>query len=311
MMKKIGILGGLAWPSTVEYYAGICRLVEQQYAHCGLASRPVLPEIIIDSLDAVTAASLFGNDADEDSWKAFDAYHRAGLQRLERGGAEFAVIACNTAHHRFAAITRGICIPVLNIVEAAARVCAWTEVHRLLMLGTPPVMGSLVFRQTFARQGIEACAPRSERDLRVLQHTIEALQRGDPDGARERITEIAAHALAQPWPEDAAVYLGCTELPLAFPAHRQASVFTCAGIRYVNSTALHIRAAVEYATSPAHAQPMSAHADRGAGAGPAPDRHTPRLNAGARPAWPREGGPQVAVGERPPNVTPLAPRNGG
>lgn len=245
-MKKIGILGGLAWPSTVEYYAGLCRLAEAHRTTRGRSGTFEMPEIAIESLDITTAVTLIGDDGDEASWAAFDTYHRAGLQRLERSSAAFAVIACNTAHHRFAQITRGIGIPVLNIVEIAAMACTRMRLHRLLILGTAAVMQSAVFRATLDQYGVKATAPHDENDRRTIIATIAALQRGRIAGEAERIHAVAARNRPQQT-EGMAVYLGCTELPSAFPAHRQQVMFEAGGIRYVNSAALHIRAAFEYA----------------------------------------------------------------
>jgi aspartate racemase len=88
-MKKIGIVGGVAWLSTVDYYSEICR-----------RSVPSTPEMSLESLDLNKVVSYLGIDGDEESWQ-FDDYHRAALQRLEASGAEFAVMASNTPHHRF------------------------------------------------------------------------------------------------------------------------------------------------------------------------------------------------------------------
>jgi aspartate/glutamate racemase len=60
-------------------------------------------------------------DGDEASWVQFDGYHRAALHRLEASGADCALIASNTPHHRFASIVRGIGIPVLSIFTATAK----------------------------------------------------------------------------------------------------------------------------------------------------------------------------------------------
>ncbi|HEV7180730.1 MAG TPA: hypothetical protein VGN11_12730, partial [Candidatus Baltobacteraceae bacterium] len=60
-MKKIGIVGGLAWPSTVEYYSELCRRAKRCDASGGL-------EINIESLDLAKSVSYFGVDGDEVSW---------------------------------------------------------------------------------------------------------------------------------------------------------------------------------------------------------------------------------------------------
>ena len=61
-MKKIGIVGGLAWPSTVEYYAGLCRRTEQWHMERGLP--PQAPEMAIESVNLAKAFSYIGTDGD-------------------------------------------------------------------------------------------------------------------------------------------------------------------------------------------------------------------------------------------------------
>lgn len=253
-MKKIGILGGLAWPSTVEYYAGICHLAEARHIAMGRVGPVQIPEIAIESLNITRAMSLLGSEHDEASWSAFDAYHRAGLQRLERSGAEFAVIACNTAHHRFAQITRGVAMPVLSILEVAASACAQQGLTRVLILGTAQVMTSPVFPAAFLLHGIEARAPQGKRPLRAIEATINILQEGRIDDAGARIRAVVKRTALGHLHGDTAVYLGCTELPLAFPAFKHVGIFEADGIRYVNSTALHVQSAFAYAAASAFGQ---------------------------------------------------------
>lgn len=242
-MKKIGILGGIGWPSTIEYYAGLCRLAE---ARNRTQDRTRMPEIAIESLDLAKAEMLAGGD-DEESWLAFDAYHHAALQRLERSGADFAVLACNTAHHRLQQIERGLAIPVLGIVGVAADACVEHGIRDVLVLGTDTVMASDVFREAFRQRGVDARAPAEERHRQMVLASIDALSRGHDDGASARIRQVIAESGLGQNPS-AAVYLGCTELPLAFPAQKHQGVFEVDGVRCINSTALHIRAAFEYAT---------------------------------------------------------------
>jgi len=246
-MKKAGILGGIAWPSTVEYYAGFCRLVERHHADAGRTGPAEMPEMSIESLDLARATVLLGNDDDEASWLAFDDYHRAGLRQLERAGAAFAVIACNTAHHRLDQITRDAGIPVISILDVAADACMRLGVDRLLILGTRTVMTSGLFRNTFRQRGIDAFGPPHPHQARSVLSTIEALGHCCIDGAADRIREVVAGMPENGNPGSTAVYLGCTELPLAFEANRTEEVFERDGVRYLNSTALHIRAAFDCA----------------------------------------------------------------
>src|SRR6185437_3014180 len=246
-MKKIGIVGGIAWPSTVEYYSGLCRLAERRHLAKGGAGVAPMPRIAIESLDLRDVLAAIGDDDDEASWTDFDALHRDALLRLQAGGADVAVIASNTPHHRFASITRGVCMPVPSILDAAARACNEHDARRVLILGTQTTMRSQAFRAAFASHGIEAFAPPDLADRRCIAEIIEALQRERIEGAAARIEAIVAKSLSQAGNQRAAVYLGCTELPLAFPEFQAQPQFECRGLCCLNSTALHIHAAFEYA----------------------------------------------------------------
>ena len=94
-MKKIGVVGGVAWRSTVDYYSEICRRSEQWHVSRNLQGVPSTPEMSIESLDLHKAVSYLGSDDDDDeeSWLQFDDYHRAALRRLEASGADFALMA--------------------------------------------------------------------------------------------------------------------------------------------------------------------------------------------------------------------------
>ena len=145
-MKKIGIVGGVAWRSTIDYYSEICRRSEEWHRARNPQAVPSTPEISIESLDLNQAVSYFGTDDDDESWRQFDQYHRAALKRLEASGAEFALIASNSPHHRFAEIVRGVGIPVISILQAVAKESARCGVREILILGTLLTMKSPVFR---------------------------------------------------------------------------------------------------------------------------------------------------------------------
>jgi aspartate racemase len=248
-MKKIGLVGGVAWPSTVEYYAGICHLSERRHLSRYLPGMPATPEMAIESLDLNKAVSCLGVDGDEASWSRFDEYHRTALQRLEASGAEFALIASNAPHHRFATITHGVGIPVINLFDAAADACARIGAGHVLILGIAVTMESAKFREGFAARAIVAEGLRDEGARALLTELIEELQLGKCDGAAVRIGGIARRAFEQQFTAAPIVCLACTELPLAFPEAKELPVFEFDGIRYVNTSAVHIAAAFEFATA--------------------------------------------------------------
>jgi len=246
-VKKIGIVGGIAWASTADYYSGICRRSEQWQLARNPQSVPSTPEMSIESLDVNKAISLLGIDEDDDSWTQFDEYHRAALKRLEMSGVDFALIASNTPHHRLASIVRGVGIPVLSILDVVAKESARIGAREVLILGTAVTMRSAKFREGFAKYGVEASGPCDEAARAMTAGLIAELQQGKLEGTAARLRKIVRLSFKEPFKTRPVVCLACTELPLAFQEHKMRASFECDGILYLNSTALHIEAAFDFA----------------------------------------------------------------
>jgi aspartate racemase len=245
-IKKIGIVGGVAWPSTVVYYSELCRRGDEWRLTKPDAEGSAF-EMTIESLDLNRAISYWGNDDNDGSWARFDEYHHAALQRLEACGAGIAVMASNTPHHRYETIVCGIGIPVINIVDATAKAAARLAAREVLILGTPVTMRSAKFREGFAKHGIEAHGPRDERARAMTEELIRELQAGKTAGAAERLAKIARESFAVEFSGPPVVCLACTELPLAFVDEKVVARLENGGVTYINTSAAHIDAVFEFA----------------------------------------------------------------
>jgi aspartate racemase len=245
LMKKVGIVGGIGWQSTVDYYTDLCHRAEQQCLAANSHRAPSTPEMSIESLDMQKAISYLGSDDDEASWVQFDDYHRVALLRLAASGADFALLASNTPHHRFATIVRGVGIPVIDLYAVIAEHCARIAAGEVLILGTAFTMKSQRLRNAFARVGVQAAAPQGAAAQEVM-HLIADLNLNRLASAAGRIAQIARISFARSTASQT-VCLACTELLLAFPEHRRTVAFEVDGIRYTNASALHMDAAFEFA----------------------------------------------------------------
>jgi aspartate racemase len=242
-------VGGVDWLSTADYYTEICRRSERWSVAAEGTHVRSTPEMSIESLVHSKAVSFIGVDGDDESWSRFDEYHRSALRRLEASGADFALIASNTPHHRFDSIVRGIGIPVINIFEAVAKECARLEADQVLILGTTVTMESPQFLKRFAQWKVEAAGPQDEAAKALTAAVIAQLQADETEGAARRIGEIARAAFARQFTGRPVVCLACTELPLAFPEWKMIESFGIDGVTYVNSSAVHIRAAFDFAVA--------------------------------------------------------------
>jgi len=248
-VKKIGIVGGVAWPSTVVYYSELSRRGDEWRLTDAPKAQALAFEMTIESLDLNRAVAYWGNDDDDASWARFDEYHRNALKRLEASGAEVAVMASNTPHHRFEAIVRGIGIPVISIVDASAKAAARLGAREVLILGTPVTMRSERFREGFAKHGIVARGPRDERARLMTEELIRELQAGKTNGAAERLGKIARESFAVEFSGPPVVCLACTELPLAFVGEKVVATLQDRGVTYINTSGAHIDEVFEFAVA--------------------------------------------------------------
>lgn len=242
-MKKLGIVGGVAWPSTIDYYRAICRLSVAHHKGKSIRGPAPVPEMTIESLNINKSFSLRGSVANDDaSWEAYDGYFRDALLRLERSGAEVAIIASSTPHNRFQSITRGIRIPVISIFDAVADNCAQLGITEMLILGTAPTMDMAVFSEVLARRGICGFSPARPEERAEIAALIAELYADRGEGAAQRILGVIEISFPKKGKMRAAC-LACTELPLAFPEMEQNTSAQIDEVLLINTTMIHAKAA--------------------------------------------------------------------
>jgi len=247
--KKIGIVGGVSWISTLEYYQAICEMSHRCKNMQNQNGPAPIPEMTIESLNINKSISLRGRPGDDESWRAFEAYFRNALNRLEASDVDFAIIASNTPHNRFDQITEGVGIPVLNIFEEVAKTCVKNNIVKALILGTEPTMSSQVFPNVLRKHGISGILPNIGDDQDNIISLISLLQSEKSNRGSEQIQSHADTYLRATSDESSAVCLSCTELSLAFPKHLNVPIFKINGITYMNTILIHAKAAFDYAIS--------------------------------------------------------------
>jgi aspartate racemase len=241
-MKKIGIVGGLAWPSTADYYRLICSGANAHFRALGHQPPLPSPPIMIESLNQAQTRKLRGMP-DGTGWERFDSIFRDAFQRLQAAGCDFGIIASNTPHARLHAIRRGLDLPILGIVEETAREARRLGTPRALVLGTSVTMHGDLYPQHLRELGIEPIPRLPEAQIEAMQRLIdnEFYEGATRAGTRQLLEVCRQHA---PDPANTAILLACTELPLAFPAHCDDASFEAEGFRFVNTSVVHARAAL-------------------------------------------------------------------
>jgi len=227
-MKTIGIIGGMSWESSLEYYRIINRTVRNRLG--GLHSA----RLLLLSVDfAEVAARQKAGD-----WPALTAQMIAQAQALERGGADGVLIATNTMHLMADEVAAAIAVPLLHIGDAAAQAVRAAGHSRIGLLGTAFTMEQPFYAERLARHGLEVIVPDATDRATVHRIIYDELVQGriDPD-SRAAYRAIIARLVAQ---GATAVILGCTEIMLLVGEGDST-------VPLFDTTALHAEAAVAWA----------------------------------------------------------------
>lgn len=224
-MTIVGLVGGLGPESTIDYYR---RILQAWAAHDPSSS----PSIVIDSLDVQRGLRLVAADR-----PGLVEYLLESLHRLAGAGVDFVAITANTAHVVFDELAARSPVPLLSIVEVCADEAQRRALRRLVLLGTRFTMESSFYPEIFGRRGIAVVQPPEADRLRLHEHYVGELLRGDfRDETREEVLSLVARLRAE---HDAdGVILGGTELPLLLRTE------VVAGLPALDTTALHVAAIV-------------------------------------------------------------------
>jgi len=227
-MKTIGLLGGMSWESSLEYYRIINQAIKKRLG--GFHSA----KCVMVSVDFAEIETLqHAGDWDELTQMMIDA-----VQQLVHGGADFTVICTNTMHKMAVEIEAATSIPLLHIADATAESVKSQGIQTVGLLGTRFTMEGDFYRQRLQeKHGVEVIIPDEPDRVTVHRVIYEELVQGIiKDDSRQAYVDIIAGLQAQ---GAQGVILGCTEIPLLV---KQSDV----AIPIFDTTTLHAQAAVDW-----------------------------------------------------------------
>ncbi|MGO4664172.1 aspartate/glutamate racemase family protein [Terrabacter sp. 2TAF16] len=227
-MRLVGLLGGMSWESSAEYYRLANELVRERVG--GLASA----RLLLHSVDFAEVERLQA----EDRWDEAGALLAAAAAGLEAGGAELLVLCTNTMHKVAPAIEAAVSIPLLHIGDVTARAVRAAGLARVGLLATSYTMEQDFLRERLAGHGLTVLVPDGG-DRAVVHHIIyEELCLGVvTEESRQAYRDVIARLVAA---GAEGVILGCTEIELLVDQ-------SDADVPVFPTTRLHVEAAVDAA----------------------------------------------------------------
>ena len=201
-MKVIGLIGGMSWESSSEYYRLINQETRKQLG--GLNSAKVL-------MYSVNHHEI--NELEHKArWAELIEIMAESARRLKKGGADFILICCNAIHKIAEQIQNSIEVPLIHIADAAAEAVKRVRLSSVGLLGAKAVMEEEFFKNNLVSADLKVLIP-AENDREFINHVIfNQLAYGKiVEESRERTLEIIKRLKTE---GSQGVILGCTELPL-------------------------------------------------------------------------------------------------
>jgi aspartate racemase len=232
-VKILGIIGGIGPESTVDYYQTIVGIYR--------ARKPdgSYPALLINSVDMQRLRQAF----EVNDLVAIVEYLLPELQRLQRAGAEFGLLAANTPHLVFDDLQRQSPIPLLSIVAVTCDAAKARGLKRVALFGTRFTMTAPLYPDVFSKESIAVVLPEPADQDFIHEKYLGELVNGvflpeTREGLLTIVDRMAQHSSID------GVILGGTELPLILrePEHN--------GIPFLNTTRIHCEAAVDRMFSP-------------------------------------------------------------
>lgn len=230
-MKTIGLIGGMSWESSLEYYRIINETTRTQLG--GLHSS----KCILYSVDFAEIETL----QHQGKWQEAAQLMLAAGQSLERAGADFVIICTNTMHKLADEIQANMRIPLLHIADATAQKIKAAGLNTIGLLGTRFTMEQDFYKgRLIDKYGLKVITPDSQEREIIHRVIYDELCLGIvKQDSREQYIQIM-EKLVQEGAEG--IILGCTEIELlVHEGDSQVPLFP--------TTKIHAIAAVEYALS--------------------------------------------------------------
>jgi aspartate racemase len=227
-MKTIGLVGGISWVSTIDYYRIINTMVNERLGGNESA------KIILHSVNYGEIVSL----THKGDWDSIAAIVGTAAQNAERAGADCVLLCANTMHQVADSIQALVSIPLIHIADVTAKAIHQQNIETVLLLGTRYTMSAGFYEKRLQQYGIEMIIPRQEAIEFINSSIYNEMGKGVflPETKKAYLDIMSEYVSSGV----KGVILGCTEIPLLLDGEQ-------CPLPVFNTTLLHAAAAVDFA----------------------------------------------------------------
>lgn len=225
-MKTVGILGGMSIESTIDYIKLLNKYIKE------LAGSAHSPKIALRSVDFAKIEKL----QHEDRWDELGSLLANEAKYIEKGGADFLIIATNTMHKILPQIEKNLSIPVLHIATPTTQEIIKDGNKKVALLGTKFTMQEDFYKARLVEASLEVITPSKKDQDEIHRVIYEELCKGVVlDSSISKFQNIISNLTNK---GAQGVILGCTEIGM---------IVKEAPIKIYDTTSLHVRDAARLA----------------------------------------------------------------
>lgn len=213
-MKTVGIIGGLGPETTSEFYLDIV-------FSCQGKNKTARPPILISSVP-------LPYNIEEDAIAKNVGIERClpflieEAKRLEKAGADFIVMPCNSLHVFIEQIRKSVSVPVLSIVEETVKFLKKEGMNKVGIVSTSATIKNKLYENAFAENGIEYVVPNELQQARIGKFILNLVVGQQKNRDREELISIINDFENKGLD---CVILACTDLQLLIPSHKNLKIF--------------------------------------------------------------------------------------
>lgn len=233
-MKKLGLIGGTSWHSTIEYYRHINQAVNSYFGD------NTNPPLLIYTLNQ----SLIHQSQTENNWNKIAELLIEAATSLKAAGAEAVMFCANTPHKVYEQVKQQINIPIIHIADTTANAIKEKGIQKVCFIGTKFSMEEDFITSRYAFNDIVAITPQDKLVINELHRIIQQeLTFGNVIPTSKKYVLDAIQSMVEAGAEG--VVLGCTEFPLmmntkdiSIPVFNTTEIHAAAGTQYILKTYL-------------------------------------------------------------------------
>lgn len=227
-MKTIGLVGGITWHSSMDYYRYFNQLVNERLGG-DTSAHVILNSVNYGQIKQLTQA---GN------WEAISRIICGAAKQAEAAGADCILLGANTMHHIADEVAAAVSVPLIHIADATATAILEKKLHTVVLLGTKYTMLFDFYKKRLATFGINTLIPDDEGVEIINRGIYEELGKGVfLPATRRRFLDVIDELVKQ---GAQGAILGCTEIPLLIKQEDSP-------VPVFDTTYLHAKSAVDFA----------------------------------------------------------------